>query len=161
VARIAGSETQPSCFCTSQRIGITADCCRPAGKLAIQRRASFIVAGAKVKLAGWLAARRRIAVAAVVVLEIDHGWRRTLKSVDLPEHDVERSPRGRSPKWRHAGQHGRSTVDLPEHNVERTEDRRDVGQHVAAVHPVHGLQVRIARGADLQRYGLLVPSLTR
>src|SRR5688572_7868803 len=58
-ARMAGSETQPSCFCTSHRMAITADCCRPAGKLAIQRLASFKVAGANSKLAGWSGERRR------------------------------------------------------------------------------------------------------
>ena len=35
MARSEGSEHQPSCFCTSHRIGITADCLRSAGYLAI------------------------------------------------------------------------------------------------------------------------------
>src|SRR5690242_8659308 len=53
-ARIEGSEIQPSCFCTSHSTGTTADCCLPAGKLAIQPWAAFSVALLNSKLAGWL-----------------------------------------------------------------------------------------------------------
>ena len=41
------------------------------------------------------------------------------------------------------------TIDLAEYDVERPENGRHVGQHVAAVHEVHGLQVRKTRCADL------------
>ena len=44
-------------------------------------------------------------------------------------------------------------VDLPEHDVEAAQYGRDVGQHVAAVHEVHGLQVGKAGGADLAAVG--------
>ena len=37
MTRKLGSETQPSCFWTSQRIGITADCLRASGYLAIHQ----------------------------------------------------------------------------------------------------------------------------
>src|SRR5690606_26681070 len=42
-----------------------------------------------------------------------------------------------------------SAVDLAEHDVERAENGRDVGQHVAAAHEVHGLQMGEARRLDL------------
>ena len=70
-ARMAGSETQPSCFCTSHSSGITADCWRPAGYLAIQVLASFRLAALKAKLSGWTAARRRTLKVVASLHEVD------------------------------------------------------------------------------------------
>src|SRR5690606_2294812 len=57
--RRAGSETQPSCFCTSHRHGITADCCLPGGNFEIHHFAFSRDSGVKAKLAGWFGERRR------------------------------------------------------------------------------------------------------
>ena len=50
---------------------------------------------------------------------------------------------------------GRLSIDLPEHNIERTDDRRDVGQHVAAAQEIHCLQVREGGRPDLAFVGLI------
>ena len=42
-------------------------------------------------------------------------------------------------------------IDLPEHDVEAAQDGGDVGQHVAAVHEVHGLQMGKPGARILQR----------
>ena len=59
MARIAGSGTQPSCFCASHRMGTTADCWRPSGYLEIHHLACSIASGLKAKDAGCSLARRR------------------------------------------------------------------------------------------------------
>jgi hypothetical protein len=33
------------------------------------------------------------------------------------------------------------SIDLPEHDIERTDDRRDIGKHMAAGQKVHRLQM--------------------
>src|ERR1700687_4209473 len=48
-----------------------------------------------------------------------------------------------------------SSIDLAEHDVERADDRRDVGQHVAAADHVHGLQMGETRRPDLALVGLV------
>src|SRR5688572_26706635 len=58
-ARIAGSETQPSCFWTSHSSRITGGCWRACGYLAIHHRASFNVSLENSKLSGWTVERRR------------------------------------------------------------------------------------------------------
>src|SRR4051794_18585020 len=69
--RMAGSETHPSCFWTSHKSGITADCWRPAGNLATHHFTSFRLAALKVKLSGWTAARRRTLKVVASLHEID------------------------------------------------------------------------------------------
>ena len=54
-----GSETQPCCFWTSQSRGMTADCWRPSGNLAIHAFTCFRLSALKAKLSGWLAASLR------------------------------------------------------------------------------------------------------
>src|SRR5215467_10651060 len=44
-------------------------------------------------------------------------------------------------------------IDLAKHNVEAAKDGRHVGQHVAPVHEVHGLQVWETRSANLAAIG--------
>ena len=58
ITRSDGSETQPSCFCTSHKSGITADCLRASGYLAIHHSALFSVSLLKANEAGWSLARR-------------------------------------------------------------------------------------------------------
>src|SRR5687768_13928375 len=58
-ARMAGSETQPSCFWISHRIGITADCWRPCGYFEIHHCACLALSFENSKLAGWFGERRR------------------------------------------------------------------------------------------------------
>ena len=50
---------------------------------------------------------------------------------------------------------GRLSIDFPEHNIERTDDRRDVGQHVAAAQEIHCLQVSEGGRPDLAFVGLV------
>lgn len=47
------------------------------------------------------------------------------------------------------------SIDLSKHDVQRTNDRRHVGQQVAAAKEVHRLQMREGRGADLTLVGLV------
>src|SRR5579872_5440354 len=61
-ARIAASDTQPSCCSwTRHRIAIAAEACRPSGYLAISFFAHARFSGVNSKLAGWssFGARRR------------------------------------------------------------------------------------------------------
>src|SRR5262249_40774432 len=44
-------------------------------------------------------------------------------------------------------------VDLAEHDIEGAQNGGDVGQHVAAVQKVHGLEMRKARRPDLAAVG--------
>src|SRR5690606_27453565 len=104
MARMAGSETQPSCFWTSHRIGITAEARRFSGYLLIHQSALAFVAFEKANEAGCSLARRR-----------------TLIRFPVPGRRRGR----RSSSCAAAG----SPVDLAEHDVERAEDGRDVGQH--------------------------------
>src|SRR5579872_515182 len=192
-ARMAGSETQPSCFCTSQRIGITADCCRPSGYFAIHSSAAFMVAPEKAKLAGCSLARRLTDMAQprgallpsrekVSAKQTDEGPRgRSSKNADgqwtgaasagRPPESLRRAPRGpssdplRGPPSPSRGEGrsysaphgGQSPVDLPEDDVEGPQYGGDVGEHVAAVHPIHGRQMRVARRAHLAAVWLVGP----
>src|SRR5258708_32010424 len=135
-ARIAASETQPSCpSWTRHRIAIAADAWRPGGYFAICAFAQAMVSGANVKLAGCCSFGAR---------------RRTDMSFSLSLH----AARGR---W--SGQTGwaaaQSPVDLSEHDIERAEDGRDVGQQVALADEIHRLQMRETRRADLAFVGLV------
>src|SRR6266404_1308085 len=135
-ARIAASETHPSCSSwTRHRIAIAADAWRPGGYFAICAFAQARVSGANVKLAGccFFGARRR-----------------TDMSFSLSLH----AARGR---W--SGQTGwaaaQSPVDLAEHDIERAENGRNVSQQVALADEIHRLQMRKAGRADLAFVGLV------
>src|SRR5258705_8399801 len=135
-ARIACSETQPSCSSwTRHRIAIAADAWRPGGYFAICSFAQARVSGANVKLAGCCSFGAR---------------RRTDMSFSLSLH----AARGR---W--SGQTGwaasQSPVGLPEHDIERAENGRNVGQQVALADEIHRLQMRKAGRADLAFVGLV------
>src|SRR5258706_10837167 len=135
-ARIAASETQPSCCSwTRHKMAIAADAWRPGGYFAICSFAQARVSGANVKLAGCCSFGAR---------------RRTDMSFSLSLH----AARGR---W--SGQTGwaasQSPVNLPEHDVERAENGRNVGQQVALADQIHRLQMRKAGRADLASVGLV------
>src|SRR6266566_2089466 len=135
-ARIAASETQPSCCSwTRHKIAIAADAWRPGGYFAICSFAQARVSGANVKLAGCCSfgARRRTDMSFSLSLHAAHG------------------------RW--SGQTGwaaaRSPVDLSEHDIERSENGGNVGQQVALADEVHRLQMRKAGRADLAFVGLV------
>src|SRR5258705_4492670 len=135
-ARIAASETQPSCSSwTRHRIAIAADAWRPGGYFAICACAQARVSGANVKLAGCCSfgARRRTDMSFSLSLQAARG--------------------------RRCGQTGwvvaRSPIDLAEHDIERAENRRNVSQQMAFADEIHRLQMRKAGGADLAFVGLV------
>src|SRR5215471_12857668 len=75
-ARIAASDTQPSCCsCTRQRIAIAADACRPGGYFAISFLAKARFSSLKVKLAGCssFGARRRTDIVLCLSLHAARG----------------------------------------------------------------------------------------
>src|SRR5215469_6623946 len=77
-ARIAASETQPSCSsCTRHRIAIAAEACRPGGYLAISFLAKARFSSVNVKLAGCnsFGARRRTDIVLNLSLDAARGLR--------------------------------------------------------------------------------------
>src|SRR5579872_3036637 len=87
-ARIAASDTQPSCCSwTRHRIAIAAEACRPSGYLAISFLAHARFSGVNAKLAGWtsLGARRRTDIVFSLSLHAAAGARVHGSNPLLPE----------------------------------------------------------------------------
>src|SRR5436305_4538893 len=87
-ARIAASETQPSCCsCTRHRIGITAEACRPGGNFAICCLAQARFSAENVKSAGCrcFGARRRTDIRSVSLLSAASGARIQAVNAVFPE----------------------------------------------------------------------------
>src|SRR3954468_14472428 len=150
-ARIAASETQPSCCSwTRHRIGMTAEGCRPSGYLAICCFAQARLSSEKANFAGCssFGARRRTDI----VVQFLMAWREdAAPNTSWPTRDQTLAwpsmdkPALRSNWMATAG----SPIDLSEHDIERAEDGRDVGQQMAFADVMHCLQMGKARRADL------------
>src|SRR5438093_3247102 len=128
-ARIAASETHPSCCSwTRHRIGIAAEASRPGGNFAICAFAQARVSGVNVKFAGCTSfgARRRTDM--VVQPLIACGARQMVRSTG----------------WAAV----RSPIDLAEHDIERAENGRNVSQQMVFADEIHRLQMRKAGRAD-------------
>src|SRR5262249_38348931 len=126
---------------SSERI---ADSWRPCGYLVSSALAHSKFSAEKAKLLGWIStgARRRGAISRT------SGPQQQDTAIGSKRAAVCSLPpcgSGNPSEPRSAG----SSIDLAEHDIDRSEDGGHVGEHVASHEKIHRLQVREARRADL------------